>query len=62
MLLDLAWKVDDPSRLSSSGHSLLMEIMCVTGLLQSLNLDVVSSNVARRLTKLQERLKGFCKR
>ena len=61
MLLDLAWKVDDLSRLSSSGRSLLMEIMCVTELLQSLNLDVVSSNIARRLTKLQERLKGFVK-
>ena len=60
-LLDLAWKVDDLSRLSTSGRSLLMESVCLIELLQSPNVDVVCSNVAKRLTKLQERLKDFVK-
>ena len=60
-LLDLAWKVDDLSRLSTNGRSLLMEIVCWIELLQSANVDVVCSYVAERLTKLQERLKKFVK-
>lgn len=58
-LLDLAWKVDDLSRLSGNGPTMLTEIMCIVELLQSPNLDDVGSNVARRLTKLQDRLVEF---
>lgn len=38
---------------------MLTEIVCITDILQSPNSDVVTSNVARRLTKLKERLKEF---
>ena len=60
ILLDLAWKVDDLSRLSSNGRALLTEIMCMNELLQNPN-NIISANVARKLSKLQEKLKEFVK-
>ena len=63
-LLDLAWKVDDLSRLSSSGRLLLTEVVSIKELLEKPNPDITGSNVARRLNNLQERLvelvKGEC--
>lgn len=60
-LFDLGWTVDDLSRLSESGRTLLVEIIAVKELLEDDTTDLVTSNVAKRLTQVHQRLLNFVK-
>ncbi len=56
-LLNLAWKVDDLSRLSTDGRSMLIEVASI----KDTGCSIISANAARRLTKLHEKLVEFLK-
>ena len=60
-LLDLAWKVDELSRLSSSGHSLRTEVVTMKELLENPTSDIAGTNAARKLTNLHKGLVDFAK-
>ena len=60
-MFNLGWSIDDLSRLSESGHNLLVEIVAVQELLEDVNTDLVSRNIAKRLTNISERLLIFVK-
>lgn len=60
-LVNLAWEVDDLSRLSQSGRHLLVELGTVSDLLEDASTNLVQINVARRLTQLRQTLLTFVK-
>ena len=60
-LLDLAWNVDELSRLSSSGHSLRTEVVTMKELLENPTSDIDGANAARKLTNLHKGLVDFTK-
>ena len=60
-LLDLAWKLDDLSRLSQDGRALSVDIQSLLERLEDTALDYVASNIPRQLTRLQEKLAVFLK-
>lgn len=57
-LLELAWKLDDLSRLSTDGRKLLVEIVSLKELLTS---EITSTNIGKRLSQLYESLQAFVK-
>ena len=60
-LLDLAWKLDDLSRLSQDGRALSVDIQSLLEHLEESAFDYVASNIPRQLTRLQEKLIAFLK-
>ena len=60
-LLDLAWKVDELSRLSSSGHSLRTEVVTMKELLENPTSDIAGTNAARKVMNLHKGLVDFAK-
>lgn len=59
--MNLAWTVDDLSRLSQSGRTLLVELVIIKEMLEDWTTDLVAKNVARRLTQLHLSLITFIK-
>ena len=60
-MFNLGWSIDDLSRFSESGRNLLVEIVAVQELMEDVNTDLVSCNIAKRLTNISERLLIFIK-
>lgn len=60
-LFNLGWTVDELSRLSKSGRTVLVEIRALVELLGDVSTDVVEFNAARRLSALQDDLITFIK-
>ena len=59
MLLDLAWKLSDSSRLSETGRALLVDLTAKIELFQDESTDFVALNVPRQLSRLCEKLTTF---
>lgn len=59
VLMNLAWNVDELSRLNQEGRKLLGEVSVVKQKLHES--DLVSNNVTRQVTRLQENLITFLK-
>ena len=57
--MNLAWNVDELSRLNQEGRKLLGEVSVVKQKLHES--DLVSNNVTREVTRLQENLITFLK-
>ena len=60
-LIDLAWKLDDLSRLSQNGRALLVDVTTKIELLEKETTDFVFANIPRQLTRLCEQLIMFVK-
>lgn len=60
-LLQMAWDVDDLSRLSTSGRSLRTEVITLKEMLEDPSSDILTLNVARRLCTLKNKLSDFVK-
>lgn len=58
---DLAWKVDDLTRLSQNGRALLVDVTTKIELLEDRTTDCASANIPRQLTRLREKLIMFVK-
>ena len=56
MLLDLAWKLSDFSRLSETGHTLLVDL---TTKIEDESTDFVAVNIPCQLSRLCEKLTTF---
>ena len=59
VLLDLAWKLSDFSRLSETGRALLVDLTTTIESIQDDSTDLVAVNVARQLCRLCEKLTTF---
>lgn len=60
-LFNLGWKVDELSRLNKDGRCLSVEIHKLMELLGEKDCDLVSGNVAKRLSSLSTSLTTFLK-
>ncbi len=60
-LLQLAWNLDDLSRLSQDGRKLKIEVAAKIKFLQDPNPDLISANFPRQLHQLHESLVAFVK-
>ena len=60
-LLDLAWKVDDLSRLSTTSRNALVEISSLKELFEDANTNMIVRNIGRRLSLLRVLLTTFVK-
>ena len=59
-LMSLAWNVDELSRLNQQGRKLVIEVSVIKNKLNDIS-DLVSNNVTRQLTRLQQSLLDFLK-
>ena len=58
-LLELAWKVDDLSRLSARARNMLVEMAALKEFIEDENNDLVIGNVGRRLSQLHINMTAF---
>ena len=58
-MYSLCWTVDELSRLNDEGRKLYVEVTDLLELLEDDSTDLILTNVARRISKLQEKLLPF---
>ena len=58
--MSLAWNVDELSCLNQQGRKLVIEVSVIKNKLNDIS-DLVSNNVTRQLTRLQQSLLDFLK-
>ena len=58
-LLELAWKLDDLSRLSTDGRKMLVEMVSLKDLLPDRTTNIAAKNIVRRLVQLHQSLFAY---